>query len=322
MTRTRVGVIGAGLIARRHVDDLRTFEDVEVVAVADTFEERARELAADVGARAYSSHEAMLEREGLDAVYICVPPFAHGAPELAVVEHGLPFFVEKPIAVDLEIAETIGAAVADAGLVTGVGYHFRYLDTVERAQELLADRPARLALGYWLDSTPPPSWWIRRGESGGQVIEQATHIIDLARVLVGDVTEVAALGGRVPRDAFPEADIAETSAATLRFDTGALGTLATTCLLEWRHRVELHLFCEGLAIEISEFDIVVDVGRGRPVVERQVDPFLREDRDFIDAVQGKPVQLRAPYEEALRTHRVACAIARSADEGRAVQLDR
>ena len=49
----------------------------------------------------------MLDAEGLDAAYVCVPPFAHGAPELAVFERGLPFFVEKPLAADLETAEQI-----------------------------------------------------------------------------------------------------------------------------------------------------------------------------------------------------------------------
>ena len=321
MTQTRIGFIGAGFIGGRHVGNLAGFDDVRIVAVADLQFDRAREAAARCGARAYADYRQLLDREDLDAVYLCVPPFAHGALEAAVVERDLPFFVEKPLAVDLETAETIARAVEARGLITATGYHWRYLDTVERAQELLSKNPARLALGYWLDFTPPPEWWTREARSGGQLVEQTTHIFDLARLLVGEVTRVYAAGARTERPAFPQADIADVSVATLRFASGALGTIASTCLLHWPHRIGLHLFGEGLAIELSEFELIVDVGQGRPVQAAQGDPFVREDRDFVDAVQGKPNRIRAPYAEALRTHRLVMAAARSAREGRFLRIE-
>jgi predicted dehydrogenase len=262
----------------------------------------------------------MLDRERLDAVYICVPPFAHGRPEAAVLDRGLPFFVEKPLAADLSTAETVAARVAAEGIVTATGYHWRYLDLTERAQALLAEKPAHLALGYWLDATPPPEWWAVQAKSGGQIVEQTTHIFDLARVLVGEVTRVYAVGSRIDRPEFPQADVDAVSTATLHFASGALGTIASTCLLNWPHRIGLHLFCEGMAIEVSEFELMVDVGRGRPIQKAEGDPFVREDRDFVDAVQGKANRVRAPYDEAIKTHRLATAAARSAREGRALEL--
>src|SRR5690606_37493607 len=112
------------------------------------------------------------------------PPFAHGAVEMAAIERQLPFFVEKPLATNWSLVQQIIDGIAAQELTTAVGYHWRYLDTTEEVQELLSHKPARLALGYWLDSTPPPSWWIRQEQSGGQMIEQTTHIFDLARVLL------------------------------------------------------------------------------------------------------------------------------------------
>ena len=82
----------------------------------------------------------------------------------------------------------------------------------------------------------------------------------------------------------------------------------------------LHLFGDGLAVELSEFDLSIDVGQGRPVRQAQGDPFAREDRDFVDAVQGGTNRVRVPYAEALRTHRLAVAVARSARERRPVSL--
>jgi predicted dehydrogenase len=204
--------------------------------------------------------------------------------------------------------------------VTATGYHWRYLDITERAQTLLAENPAHLVLGYWLDFTPPPEWWAIHARSGGQMVEQTTHVFDLARVLVGEVTHVHAAGARIERPQFPQADVDVVSIATLHFASGALGTIASTCLLNWPHRVGLHLFCEGMAIEMSEFELMVDVGRGRPIQKAEGDPFVREDRDFIDAVRGKMNRIRAPYAEAIKTHRLATAAARSAREGRIIEL--
>ncbi len=322
MTKLRIGFIGTGTIAGRHLGNLLGFDDAAVVAAADPLLDRAEAFAGRAGrARAYADWRAMLDNEMLDALYICTPPFAHGAPELAALERGLPFFVEKPIAADLSTAEAIAQGVEESGLVTAVGYHWRYLDTTEEAQELLAKNPPRLVLGYWLDCTPPPLWWRREVESGGQMVEQTTHIFDLARVLAGEVGEVYALAARSERPEYPHADICDISTASLRFGSGAVGSIASTCLLRWRHRVELQLYCEGLAIELSEFDLMIDIGEGRPVRQAQGDPFIREDRDFLDAVQGHATRIRTPYADAVRTHRLATAAARSAREKRVLLLD-
>ncbi|WP_425374305.1 glycosyltransferase [Lichenihabitans psoromatis] len=318
--KTRIGFIGAGGIAQRHLGVLAGFDDVTIAAFADPARERATEAAERFGARSYGDVDAMLAAEQLDAVFICVPPFAHGAPERAAIAKGLPFFVEKPLALDIEIAEAIGREVAAAGLITGCGYHWRYLDTVDEAKHILADNPARLLSGYWLDGTPPPQWWWKQDQSGGQMVEQTTHIVDLARYLVGDVDRVFGLAEYTTRDDFPGLDVATASTATLQFASGAVANLASTCLLRWGHRIGLHIFGDGLAIELTDHDLMVDVGRGRPVRHAEGDPVWREDRDFIDAVRGGPNHIRCPYPEALATHRVALAIQRSAASGQPVDL--
>src|SRR3954447_19583642 len=69
--KTRVGFIGAGGIANWHIGNLLTFDDVAVLAIADPQLDRAEAAAARVGGRAYNRHEAMLDGEKLDAVYVC-----------------------------------------------------------------------------------------------------------------------------------------------------------------------------------------------------------------------------------------------------------
>lgn len=320
MTKTRIGFIGAGGIAHRHLGVLEQFEDVELAAFSDTDFERARGTAERFGAQAFASHQEMLAQANLDAVYICVPPFAHGAIEEAVIAAKLPFFVEKPVSLDIETARQIERQVAQAGLITAVGYHWRYLDTVDEARALFAQNPPRLVSGYWLDATPPPQWWWRKDASGGQMVEQTTHILDLVRVLVGEVETVFGQAEHTARDDFPGLDVATASTASLRFESGAVGNIASTCLLRWGHRVGLHLFADGLAVEMTDHDIMIDTGRGRPVRHAEGDPVWREDRDFIDAVQGKENRIRCPYSEALKTHELALAINQSAASGAPIRL--
>lgn len=320
LQKTRLAFVGAGGIAHRHFGVLEQFDDVEIVAVCDADEGRALEAAQRFGARPFDDADAMLDAVEADAVFICVPPFAHGAPERAALARGLPFFVEKPVALDLETAKAIAEEVARTGLVTAVGYHWRYLDTLDEVREHLARSPARLLSGYWLDSTPPPQWWWHQDQSGGQMLEQTTHLIDLARHLVGPVTRAYGLAGHDARAEFPGLDVPTVSTATLQFASGAVANFASTCLLGWNHRVGLHLFGDRLAIELTDHDVMIDVGHGRPVRPNGSDPVWREDRDFIDAVRGGENRIRCPYPDALETLRLCLAIGESARTGRAVSL--
>ena len=320
MQKTRLAFIGVGGIAHRHLDVISGFDDVELVGFADPDIGRADQAAARFGAKSFAHHRDMLDAVRPDAVYVCVPPFAHGEPERDLIERGIPFFVEKPVSLDIETAEEISAAVTAKGLVTGVGYHWRYLDIVDEARNLLKDNPAQLLSGYWLDSTPPPQWWWKQDKSGGQMVEQATHLLDLARFLVGEVTEVYGRAGHTDRPEFPGLDVPTVTTATLTFETGVVANVASTCLLGWSHRVGLHIFADRLAIELTDRDIMVDVGRGRPVRGADGDPVWREDRDFIDAVRGGENRIRCPYSEALATHRLALAVVASVQEGKPVSI--
>ncbi|WP_205315061.1 Gfo/Idh/MocA family protein [Nonomuraea lactucae] len=317
----RVGIIGAGNVAARHADVLSGFPDVTIAGIADTDLRRAEALASRHGTPAYGGHADLLDVGGLDAVYVCVPPFAHGKPELDVLSCNLPIFVEKPLSLTLEAAKNIASEIERRGLLSAVGHHWRYLDIVERARELLAGRPVRLALGHWLDKVPPVGWWLDPALSGGQVVEQAVHVLDLARLLVGEVEMVHAVPASPDGTAVEGAvdgEVDRALAAVLRFEGGAAGMLATTCLLRHKHRVGLEVHADGIALDLTETRLTVD---GETIVQDDGQAKVRVDRAFIDAVRGRDGDVRVPYGEALRTHRLALAVARSAIERRPIVLD-
>ncbi len=319
MTKCRVGLVGAGGVAQRHARVLAGFPDVRLVGVTDVLPEAAGRLAGAHGARAYPDVAALLA-EGLDALYVCVPPFAHGPAERAAVEAGVPLFVEKPVGVDGDTPAALAAAITGRGLLSAVGHHWRYLHTVEEARKLLAGRDIRLVTGAWLDKVPPVGWWPRRDRSGGPVVEQAAHVLDLARHLAGEVVEVSAAGNGTPPPV-EGADVDSATAATLRFAGGAVGTLAATCALGWKHRAGLEVYADGLALAVTEDALLVRDADGERRIDGDPDAARTAvDRAFVDAVRGAGDDVRVPYAEALRTHLLALAVAESAATGRPVAV--
>jgi predicted dehydrogenase len=174
------------------------------------------------------------------------------------------------------------------------------------ARELLAGAPARMVLGTWLDRAPRVDWWARQDGSGGQTVEQATHLFDVARVLVGEVEGGWATGSRSPDG---PGDILDVCTAALRFESGAVGSFSNSCLLPRAHRIGVELVAPGLGLWLTEHRLVVTDADGERTIDRDVDPFEAEDRAFVAAVRGEGHDVRTPYREALRTHRLAVAVA-------------
>lgn len=300
----KVALIGAGGMARRHAGLLANEPDIEFVGHVGPTPAHREALAHQWGGRAYATVGELLAAEEVDAAWITVPPGEHGA-ELALIERGIPFFVEKPLSADRETAERIGAALERSGVVAGVGYHWRAMDTIPEVQRTLAENPAQMVLGAWHDSTPPPAWWRRQAQSGGQMVEQATHLFDIARYLVGEARVTASEASVHTRPAYPDADVADVSAALLRFDRGALGAFTATCLLGGGAAIHVQLVCEGLLITITQQSVTYDDGRQRREVRRRADPGVAQNRAFLEAVRrGDPSLLLSSYADALATHRL------------------
>jgi myo-inositol 2-dehydrogenase/D-chiro-inositol 1-dehydrogenase len=345
----RIGFVGTGGVAARHAAVLAAFDDVELVAATDVDPRRVAEFARRHGMSAVADVETLLARQ-VDAVYVCVPPFAHGALEAELAAAGVALFVEKPLAIDGATADQIGQQLAAADVLTRVGHHWRCATPVHRARELLAGREIRLISGSWWDKVPPVGWWTDRDRSGGPLIEQAVHLLDTARVLAGDITQVHAWSaGPVPGGSVDAA-----TAAVLRFACGAVGTLSSTCVLDGKHRAGLEIVADGLVVGVGEDWLEVhegtDIHHGSPVDQDptvsqgcavnqgsavgegvggrriEFDPWparVAADRAFVDAVRGRATDPdRSPpnYPEALRSHHVACAMARSATSGRPEQV--
>jgi predicted dehydrogenase len=310
-----VAIIGTGYIAGRHATALQTLKDIEIVGHVDVVPEGARKAAEQFGGRAYTSAKELLDSETIDAAWLCVPPFAHGELEALFLERGIPMYIEKPVGVDVDGPSAIAEKIADKNAIVNVGYYWRCMEIMPKLQQMLAETPPRLVRAAYHGPTAPAAWWQVQAKSGGQIVEQATHLVDIARYLLGEATVVSAVAAHQPRKAYPDMDIATASAAILQFDSGVFGTLTATCVLDSFIDTGIEFMCEGRKISLSLKELAVETAEGRTVESTGTDPLVIADQAFIDAVRANDTsKLPCPYDEALRTQQLGYSIYQAAKE--------
>ncbi|HID07390.1 MAG TPA: Gfo/Idh/MocA family oxidoreductase, partial [Armatimonadetes bacterium] len=229
----RVGFIGTGGIAmNKHLPKLAELEPVELVALCDVSEERVTTATQCFGGRPYTDYREMLDREELDALFICVPPFAHGDIELRALERGLHLFIEKPVVLDMDVGIAILEAVRKANVLTSVGYSRRYSPIVNAVRELLSTQTiAMVTANRWGGIVMATDWWRQVDKSGGRLVENATHEVDLMRYWVGDVICVYARYAQRTISDVPGATIPDAEVVAMEFSNGAVGYISTCSAL-------------------------------------------------------------------------------------------
>jgi predicted dehydrogenase len=318
----RVGFIGTGNITRRHFGALEKLKDqAEVVAVCDVVEERAQAAAQPVGAKVYLSSYEMLNREKLDAVYICLPPDAHVDQELAAIDKGIHIFVEKPLPLDLKKSEYIAQRAEAAGVVTAVGYHWRHFSHAKALKERLAGERVGMALGYFLNILPGSPWWRIASRSGGQVVEQAIHIFDTSRYLLGEVEQVWASYGMLANADEPSFAQDDVYTVNLRFRSGVVANYQVCCILHRRYNVGLDVLCKNRVFRLKERELEIDDADGVTTVALENDAGLDENVTFLKAIERRdPSLILSDYADALKTQRLVMAANQSAETNQPVGL--
>ncbi len=240
----KIGVVGFGIMGRKHIINCSRIEGVEVVAVVSVEASEVTAIAAEVKVAVYPSVKDMLASIPMDAVIVATPPGVRQEMVEAAVAAGKPLFVEKPIALDLATAKAYCDAVKESSVVNAVGFQLRYSPLTHRAKTLIAGRPVThvrtaCTTSYYL-KMDMPLWYLQREHSGGPLLEQSIHVIDMARYLVGEITHVFGRGDRLTYPHLNIADSEDTIALAYRFANRALGTHIDSCAMtEFNWEIEL-----------------------------------------------------------------------------------
>jgi predicted dehydrogenase len=335
MARLRTAILGCGKFARRHAGLLAGLDDVELVGFCDGSLPKAveyNETFAGGRAKLYTDYTAMFDDLPLDLVYICLPPYAHDREVELACRHGVHFLIEKPIALDLALAKRMAAAVRASGVKSQVGFMYRHGAAALRLRQALQAAPpahgAFMTLDYACNSLHSP-WWRDRARSGGQVVEQAIHLLDLARFFLGEPVEVFSAQANLFHRDVPDYTVEDASATVMRFESDSLAVLtANNGAIPGKWEASWRVVAPRLTADFTSANHAVfhDTRAARPegapaaeTVAGDTDLYLAETLDLLAAIrEDRPAAV--PIEEGVRTLALALAAQRSADEHSPIAL--
>lgn len=137
--RFRIALVGAGAVARIHVQAYEAGTSIDVVAAAETNPARRDAFAKTYGIKTYPGVSELLEGEELDIVCVLTPPASHGAVVKACADAGVAVLCEKPLAIDAASARAMTEYCARKGVPLGYGASYRFLPALQRAREMIAE---------------------------------------------------------------------------------------------------------------------------------------------------------------------------------------
>jgi predicted dehydrogenase len=315
-----VAFIGAGGIASLHLDDLAEIDRADVVAICDIDEETAIEAAEPHDAAVFTDQKPLFAEAEFDALFVCLPPFAHGRPERLAVEHGVDLFVQKPLGLDRETVAELDTLIGDSDILAQVGYEWRYGPGIERAREILDGRDIGYVEGYWWGGVPGSEghWWRERDKSGGQVVEQGTHIFDTLRYLAGDIERVSAAGSHRIEDAV---DFPDATSTTMEHENDAVSHISTSCAAE-DGKIGLEVVAEDATFRVGANHVEGVVDDEEIDEEFEPSPYRREVEAFLDAVETRDdSSLRSTYADGRRSFELTLAMMDSINTGEPVVVE-
>lgn len=260
--QVRIGMVGYKFMGKAHSHafrDIPFFFDTEVVpvlqAIAGRDEQGVKQAAEKLGWESYETDwRRLIERDDIDVIDIVTPNNTHAEIAIAAAKAGKHVICEKPLALTLEQSLEMLEAVNKAGVVHMVCHNYRFAPAVQFAKQLIAQGKlgkiyhirATFLQDWLMDPGFPLIWRLKKEISGsGTLGDIGAHIIDLARFLVGEFSEVIGmmetfikkrplgdmdlhLKGRVESGKWGEVDVDDAVAFLARFENGALGVFEAT----------------------------------------------------------------------------------------------
>ncbi|GGA49704.1 Gfo/Idh/MocA family protein [Pelagibacterium lentulum] len=339
-----IGVIGAGLIGRKHIARIKAHPDFNLTGIADmAVEAVSRDFP---GVAVFTDYKELLAQQDLDCVIIASPNQLHADMGIACAEAGIHTIIEKPVTDSLASANALIEAVSKSGIKTLVGHHRRHHHQADVLKAEMA-RPEFGSLvgvsGVWATHKPRSYFdaapW-RSQPGGGVILINLIHEIDFLRFTAGEIASVSAVASSTRRGFAVE----DTAALLIEFESGALGTflLSDSAVSPWTTEQGVGESVEFPFSGQSSYRFLGSHGAleypevvrwtqangvqnwNEPVLSRsiftqRIDPYVAQLNHFRDAIEGK-VQSRQPVEDGVRTLAATLAVSEAARTGEKIEI--
>jgi predicted dehydrogenase len=222
----RIAVAGAGLIGRRHIEEIDASGSAQLAAIVDP-SPATQEVADKFGVASYRSLAELFADDEPDGVILATPNQLHVDGGLECVAAGVPVLVEKPIGDTVEGGTRLVEAAEAAGVPLLTGHHRNHSPIMAKAREVVRSGAlgsivavVGTALFYKPDDYFDVGGGWRREPGGGPILLNLIHEVNNLQFLVGDVVRVQATTSNATR----RFTVEDTAAMVFTFDNGALGT--------------------------------------------------------------------------------------------------
>ena len=234
-SKLRMGIIGCGKVAHLHAKALQQIDECSLVAVQSRNPLRAKDFAAQYGAKAFEKVEEMIAKEKVDAVIICTPHPEHKSPAITALNAGAHVLIEKPLAISLADCDAMIDTAAKNKKNLGVVSQRRFFPSSLRMKKAITDDKIGypslvtvLMLGWrneaYYQSDPWRGSWEKEG--GGVLVNQAPHQLDLLQWFMND--ELEELYGVCKNINHPYIEVEDTAIAILKFKKGGIASIVVS----------------------------------------------------------------------------------------------
>ena len=324
-----IGIIGAGGMGRHHHRAVTDY-GARVAAIHDVRLEAARELAESAETTlATTALDAFFDVD-MDGVVITTPSLVRLEPIEMACDRGIPVMVEKPPALNMAEGRKCFECIEKADVIAAVGFQLRYHPLYERLKALIASEPVHLVrtvctVDYYLSFRMSP-WFLQYEISGGPLPEQAVHVLDCARFVMGNPKPVQAHAFAVKNMALDrtEFDAENAIQMTYQLDNGVFGTHMNHCGTE-KFSFEVEIIGPHLRLQAHMTDNAI---RGYLNGEVINEPAVSENSLGLDksgawlrAIEtGDRTLIRSPFADAVETLALIDAAVQSRGTGRFINV--
>ncbi|MCL6442386.1 MAG: Gfo/Idh/MocA family oxidoreductase [Alicyclobacillus sp.] len=324
----RLAIIGVGWQGQGLLSHLAQIPEASVVGACDLQVELLAKVEHKYGVRGFTEYEEMFDTVRPDGVLICTHPQVRLPFVRAAAERGIHCFIEKPPAWDFETALRIQQMLEEAGVFSSVGFMYRYSQAVAQVRELLRGRRIALIRSCMLDGLAvregTPAWFFDKRKSGGPVFDQAIHMFDLSRYLVGEVHAVAGFHSNPTIPKSKGFTVEDSASLAFLYHNQTLQTHSHT----WGFRG----FRAQMEFVSDEVDLLLDLGRGKvcgTVAGQEVsfeapDALYRTELEaFVHAIADKrPELIRCTYADSMGSLKLALSASEALEQQCVVEIPR
>jgi len=294
----KIGMIGLGAFAHvARLPVLSNIKNVELTACMARTAETVKKVARQYGfLKKFTNLEKMIECSNIDASIVCTPKQTHFQIVMTLLKNGIHVFCEKPMAMSIKQAEEMVRCAEKYQRVLMIGFNRRYAPVYEWALKEFSKKKPDVCVAFKN----------RQGTEYRATMENAIHMVDLMRFFCGECIEVNAYAH------FEDPNFETTTAALLRFDSGAVGFLLgnRTCG-QWMEKVELYGSGKTVIVNCPDEITVVDkyqehirkmtpLHYGWAKLEEKMG-FRQEIQAFVDAIT-KGSKPRTLASDSIKTH--------------------